>query len=131
MTDTMAALICHGLFHRHPNLRVLSVENGASWVPALFKNFEKVMRTHAHAFHGDPVETFKRHITVSPFQEDDVKGFVSLLGADRVVLGSDYPHAEGLAEPLQFLDELEGLAEADVRRVMRENTLELSRRRAA
>ncbi|HPB46743.1 MAG TPA: amidohydrolase family protein, partial [Microthrixaceae bacterium] len=31
--DTMAAIVCHGALHRNPDLRVLSVENGASWVP--------------------------------------------------------------------------------------------------
>ena len=36
-------------------------------------------------------------------------GLIELMGADRVVFGSDYPHPEGMAEPLTFVDELEGL----------------------
>src|SRR5436190_3532955 len=33
ITDTMTALTCHGLLSRFPDLRILSVENGADWVP--------------------------------------------------------------------------------------------------
>jgi predicted TIM-barrel fold metal-dependent hydrolase len=45
-------------------------------------------------------------------------GLVELLGADRVLFGSDYPHPEGLAEPLSFVDELDGLAHDDVAKIM-------------
>jgi predicted TIM-barrel fold metal-dependent hydrolase len=38
-----------------------------------------------------------------------------------VLNGSDYPHPEGLAEPLEFAEELEGLPPADVKRIMRDN----------
>ena len=32
------------------------------------------------------------------------------MGADQVILGSDWPHMEGLAEPRDLLDELDGVA---------------------
>ena len=41
-----------------------------------------------------------------------------LLGADRVLFGSDYPHPEGMADPISFVDDLEGLPEKDVELVM-------------
>ena len=28
------------------------------------------------------------------------------IGVERVVMGSDFPHAEGLADPIRFVDEL-------------------------
>ena len=40
--DTMAALVCHGALTRNPDLRILSIENGADWVPYLFKQFKNV-----------------------------------------------------------------------------------------
>jgi predicted TIM-barrel fold metal-dependent hydrolase len=46
-------------------------------------------------------------------------------GVERVVFGSDYPHPEGLAQPAQFVEGLRGLSDADVRRVMRDNSAEL------
>ena len=40
--DTMATLVCHGALTRNPDLRVLSIENGADSVPYLFKQFKNV-----------------------------------------------------------------------------------------
>jgi predicted TIM-barrel fold metal-dependent hydrolase len=44
-----------------------------------------------------------------------------LIGTDRILFGSDFPHAEGLSEPLSFLDELENFSADEVRRIMRDN----------
>lgn len=125
VVDTMGALICHGVFERFPDVRVVSIENGASWVAPLLKKFEKVYRAHSHEFAEDPVQTFVRHVYVSPFQEEDVDGFVDLVGADRVLFGSDFPHAEGLAEPLNYVDELANRSDAEIRRIMHDNAWEL------
>jgi hypothetical protein len=46
-------------------------------------------------------------------------------------MGSDYPHAEGLADPTSYVDELEGFSAAEIRLVMRENALGLATRRPA
>ena len=54
------------------------------------------------------MEVFKRNIYVHPFHEEDPMGLVDLLGADRVLFGSDYPHPEGMADPISFVDELSG-----------------------
>ena len=51
----------------------------------------------------------KRNIWVHPFHEEDPRGLIELVGVDRVVFGSDYPHIEGMSEPLTYVDELEGL----------------------
>ena len=74
---------------------------------------------------GDPVEYFRRHIWVEPFAEEDVAGLVDCIGADRVVVGSDFPHVEGTAEPAAFLEEIGTLSPGVLRRIMRENALEL------
>ncbi|GIU88559.1 MAG: hypothetical protein KatS3mg009_3074 [Acidimicrobiia bacterium] len=42
-----------------------------------------------------------------------------------MLFGSDWPHGEGLAEPLQFLGELHGFDECEVRRIMHDNVLAL------
>ena len=52
---------------------------------------------------------FKRNVWIHPFHEEDPRGLIKLMGADRVVFGSDYPHAEGMSDPLSYVDELEGL----------------------
>jgi len=60
-------------------------------------------------------------VWVSPYFEDDMPLLKDLLGVDRLLFGSDFPHAEGLPEPLNFVDELEGFSDDEVRKVMRDN----------
>jgi predicted TIM-barrel fold metal-dependent hydrolase len=43
---------------------------------------------------------------------------IALIGADRVLFGSDYPHPEGLAEPTAYVERLRGLPEADIAQIM-------------
>ena len=47
------------------------------------------------------------------------------MGVDRVVFGSDYPHIEGMSEPLSYVDELEGLSHEDIAKVMGGNLAEV------
>jgi predicted TIM-barrel fold metal-dependent hydrolase len=129
--DAMAALIVHGVFHRFPNLRVCSIENGSDWVAGLLRKLKKAERMNVRAFREPPVDSFRRHVSVAPYYEEDVSALAEAIGIENVLLGSDFPHAEGLAEPLSFLDELEGFTPADVRLVMRENGLRLVKPRPA
>ena len=68
---------------------------------------------------------FKRNVFVHPFHEDNTAGLIDLLGADNVVFGSDYPHPEGLADPITFVDDLEGLPADDIAKVMGGNLARL------
>ena len=52
-----------------------------------------------------------------------------LLGADRLLMGSDWPHAEGIAEPADYLRNLDGFSPDELRLIMRENALGLAERR--
>jgi predicted TIM-barrel fold metal-dependent hydrolase len=65
-----------------------------------------------------PIDVFKRNIWVHPFHEEDIKGLVDLLGADHVLFGSDFPHPEGMADPITYVDELEGMPRDDVVKIM-------------
>ena len=50
-----------------------------------------------------------------------MRGLADVIGMNRVLFGSDYPHAEGLGTPLDFLNELEGFSDAEVKTVMSDN----------
>ncbi|MDX1873864.1 amidohydrolase family protein [Mycolicibacterium sp. 120266] len=119
--DTLAAFVAHGVFDRFPGLRIGVVENGGSWAPRLLEAFDRVYRKKPKDFDRHPVEIFKQHIWVNPFHEEDMAGLVEILGVDRVMFGSDYPHPEGLAEPAQFVDELANLSPDATVRVMGAN----------
>jgi len=123
--DTMAALVCHGALTRNPDLRILSVENGADWVPYLFKQFKSVYAKMPHGFLEDPIEAFRRCVYVAPFWEDDFAQMADLCGVDRVIFGSDWPHPEGLAQPTHLIDDLQGLDAEGQRKVMGGNMIDL------
>jgi predicted TIM-barrel fold metal-dependent hydrolase len=119
--DSMAALIIHGVFHRFPGVRVCSIENGSEWVAPLLKKLAKAFGQLPKAFSEPPIDTFRRHIFVAPYYEDDVRVLADVIGTTNVLLGSDWPHAEGIADPVSFVDELEDFTDDEVRLVMREN----------
>jgi predicted TIM-barrel fold metal-dependent hydrolase len=119
--DTMAAMICHGAFWRHPELKIALVENGAGFVKPLFTNLSEAYRMIPQDFEMDPIETFKRNVYVHPFHEENIQELVGKLGADHVLFGSDFPHPEGMADPISYVDELDGLSDDDKRKIMGAN----------
>jgi predicted TIM-barrel fold metal-dependent hydrolase len=119
--DALAALVCHGVFDRHPKVRALSVENGSDWIHGLLAKLKKAERMNVGDFEGSPVEKIKRHVWVAPYYEEDCRALADAIGVERVVMGSDFPHAEGLAEPVRFVDELKEFDAEEIRLVMRDN----------
>ena len=128
--ETMGALVCHGLFDRFPRIRVASIEAGASWVPVLMKKLKKAYGQMPTGFAADPVETFREHVWVAPFYEDDLGALKDEIGLDHLLFGSDWPHAEGLAQPKAFAEDLRrcGYGEDEIHTVMAENGWPLTRR---
>lgn len=132
MEDTIANLILNNLFDRFPRLRILSVENGSEWVKGLMKRMNKAaFQTRGQEGLGGavrcrPADVLKEHFYICPFFEEDPVELAEMIGEDRVLFGSDWPHPEGLAEPLDFANKL--IAHDDVqmtRKVMRSNTARL------
>jgi predicted TIM-barrel fold metal-dependent hydrolase len=129
--DFLSALVCDNLFHRFPNLRVASVENGSKYLPGMFERLQVLGRKMNGWFPEDPVETFRRHVWINPFWEDHVDDVIDAVGVDRVIFGSDWPHIEALPEPLDYVTEVKHLAEADQRAILRDNAIALTERRPA
>jgi len=121
IADTVAALISGGLFARFPNIRVCTIENGSEWVSGLINRFSKAYKQAGYAFAENPVETFQKHIWIAPYYEDDLTELRELIGVDHILFGSDFPHAEGLAKPMDFYHDLNGFSKAEIEQVMREN----------
>ncbi|MFN8035349.1 MAG: amidohydrolase family protein [Acidimicrobiia bacterium] len=62
---------------------------------------------------------------VAPYYEDDLAELKRTVGVERMLFGSDYPHAEGLADPAGFVHDLEGFSSDEIRMIMRDNPLSL------
>jgi predicted TIM-barrel fold metal-dependent hydrolase len=123
--DAVSALICHGALSRFPELKVAVIENGSTWVEPLLRNLADVYKKMPQDFLEDPVEVFKRSIHISPFWEEDLAALAELIGEERVLFGSDYPHPEGLAEPATYVDQLAGVAAETIRKIMGGNLARL------
>jgi predicted TIM-barrel fold metal-dependent hydrolase len=124
--ETMGALVCHGLFDRFPRIRVASIEAGASWVPVLLKKLKKAYGQMPSSFASDPVETFRAHVWVAPFYEDDLGALKDDIGLDHLLFGSDWPHAEGMAHPKDFFANVASFTLDEQKLIMRENARRLT-----
>jgi len=126
VSDFYATAVCHRIFERFPGLRLASVENGASWIPDLLHRLDDAANRNPGYFAQHPSETFGEHVWATPFWEDDVPNIAGEFRTDRLLLGSDWPHAEGTREPLEFVtDTLAGLPADEVQRIARDNAVAL------
>ncbi len=103
----LANMAVFGVFERHPELRVGVIELTAHWVPQFL-----LMLDGAYGFyvarHGEPPrplaerpgEYVKRHVRVAALAYEQPAQLSQLVGDDTFMFGSDWPHAEGIADPL-------------------------------
>ena len=66
------------------------------------------------------------HCWVAPFVEDSVEDLAATSPSERILFGSDWPHAEGMAEPRDFLKKVASFSAVDQRKIMAENARELT-----
>jgi predicted TIM-barrel fold metal-dependent hydrolase len=123
--DALASLVIGGVFTRHPTLRIASIENGSDWIHVLLKHLRKQANQTPWVFAEDPAETLRRHLWVAPYYEEDIRKLADTIGTDKVLFGSDWPHGEGLADPLDFEKELHGFSNDEVHTIMCRNVREL------
>jgi aminocarboxymuconate-semialdehyde decarboxylase len=116
-TIALGHLIFGGVLERHPDLRLCSV-HGGGFAPYQIGRWD-------HAFRGDvrgaaarltrpPSEWVSRlyHDTVL-HSARSLRMLVDVVGADHVLLGSDYPFEMGDPDPLGTVAEVPGLSAAE------------------
>ena len=92
-------MIASGALERHPDLKVLVSEGGATWAPFLGDRMNEEYRQH-HMFNkGEismlPKEYINRQVYAS-FQHDETAiPAMTAMGFTNVMFGTDYPHLEG------------------------------------
>jgi predicted TIM-barrel fold metal-dependent hydrolase len=127
--DTLSALIYDNLFGRFPRLQVMAVEHGAEWLPYFLTRLDK-MRGMARngPWRGGPLparpsQIFREHVKVVPYPEDDIQAIAAKVGSECLVMGSDFPHGEGMAEPASMPELVRFLPEPEIRAVCRDRGL--------
>jgi len=99
----LSAMIFDGVFERHPELRGISMEHGAFWLPSWLKalDYTASLFKRKREFKELPSETARRHIKVSPFAGEPVGWIIENVGPEMLVYASDYPHPEGTSDPIR------------------------------
>jgi len=102
-------LVCGGVLERHPRLKVVVLECGGGWLVHWFDRFDhfaKVYGWMAPELRASPSEYFKRQCVIS-FDPDEttLPALAPLIGEDRIVWASDYPHLDATFPGV--VDELE------------------------
>ena len=99
----LSAMIFDGVFERHPELKGISMEHGAFWLPSWLKalDYTASLFKRKRDFKELPSETARRHIKVSPFAGEPVGWIIENVGPEMLVYASDYPHPEGTSDPIR------------------------------
>jgi len=103
----LADLAVGGVLARHPDLRIGLVEFTSSWFGQFLYSVDACYKFHAQynglsplALDLLPSEYLRRQVRVATFGFEHPAQLASVFG-DLYMFGSDYPHAEGLARPLE------------------------------
>ena len=91
----------------------------------LVKHLRKQANQTPWVFTEDPLDTVRRHVWVTPYLEEDLAALAELIGVEQILFGSDWPHGEGVAQPLDFEKELGGFDPHGVQRIMHDNAVDL------
>ena len=98
-------LIFGGVFERHPNLKLLLVEQNQSWWRATIQEFDSAYQSHAWMVREQvprpPSDYLHEQVFIgasfmAPFEAEAAvrEGY-----ADNIMWGRDYPHVEGTWQP--------------------------------
>ena len=103
-----------------------SVENGAAWAPDLLHRVDDAANRNPAYFAEHPRDVFGEHVWVTPFWEDDIPSSLDDIRTDRAPARLGLAARRGHPPPVDFVTEsLAGLPDDTVRRIARENALEL------
>lgn len=109
-------LVFGGVLDRHPDLKVL-ICHGGGYVPFYVGRLDHAWkyRPELRRLTADPPSSYLRRLYFDTcvYRADLIDHLVALAGADRVLLGSDYPFDMGDPDPLACLDGCRTLSAAD------------------
>jgi aminocarboxymuconate-semialdehyde decarboxylase len=128
-----AHLIFSGVLESYPDLKIV-LAHGGGVLPYLVGRLD-----HGYQVRAKPKENITRRPSayLRMFYYDTITHYgpalqylLDLVGADHVVLGSDYPYDMGYERPVEFVDRLPGLSQADQEKILAGNALRLLGRSA-
>jgi len=131
----MSAVLCGGILERFPKLRVAFLEAACGWAPywlaRLDEHYEKRTKEMPH-IKKKPSEYLADgncFISCDP-DEAEIAHVVEVLGDDKIVYASDYPHWDAMFPgSVSAISDRENLSEQAKRRILGENAMRYLRLR--
>ena len=128
---SITAMLVTGVFHRFPDLKVVSVENDIGWIPHYLYKLEEAFHQFRYLTGYDcpdsPIDYFHRNLWFT-FQDDPIGvQHLDTIGSRRVMWGSDYPHGDSTWPKSRetVARNFEGVPTEVVRQVTFDNVTEL------
>ena len=127
MQPLLASLVLEGVFEAFPELKVVMIEGGFGWAPALGWRLDQHwarMRSEVPEVRHPPSHYIRRNVwfATQPVEEPpepaDLRALIEWIGWDRMVFASDYPHWD-MDDPRRSLKL--ALDEAETRALFRDN----------
>jgi len=123
------SLVLGGVLDAFPKLVVMLPQAGGNfpWLIGRFDRGARVRRELAHM--KQPPSAYLRRFyydTVSHHPQI-MKFLIELVGADRIVLGSDYHQDMGYEQPVEFVDTVPGLTGHERKLILSDNAVRLLR----
>jgi predicted TIM-barrel fold metal-dependent hydrolase len=99
----LSAMVFDGVFERHPELRGISMEHGAFWVPSWLQalDFTANSMKRIAPMATMPSEVVRRHLKFAPFAGEPIGWIIQNVGPELLVFASDYTHPEGTSDPIR------------------------------
>ncbi|WP_199434298.1 amidohydrolase family protein [Qaidamihabitans albus] len=115
-TLAQAHLIFDGVMERYPDLKIVVV-HGGGYLPAYAGRIDHGWRAREDVSEGvpHPPSSYlgRFYFDTMVFETDQLRFLIDKYGADRILLGTDYPYDMGEDDPLAFLGR-EGMPQAEV-----------------
>jgi len=106
----LASLMAYGTFDKFPKLKIVILEVGAGWVQYWLDRMDAVYDSvmgRSVPLKERPSFYFKRNVWVSADpDEKSLAAMVDLVGSDRFIWASDFPHPDHTADYLQDLERM-------------------------
>ena len=103
----LADLAMNGTFARHPDLRLGIMELSAYWVPSFLRMldggcafYEALVGESPTMLPELPSTYVREHVRIAAFGFEQPAALIEAAGEDLFMFCSDYPHAEGIADPV-------------------------------
>ena len=128
--------IVTGMFDRHPDLKMVSVESGIGWIPFILETMDYELAENAPEQLKDlqrmPSEYFKDHWYATFWFEQNqgnLQALVDSVGEDNILFETDFPHPTCLyPKPLETVAaKMATLRDSSRRKILGENAAKLYR----